>query len=66
MAFLEGLEHVLGDALGPLQEADHLLGEAIEKIGAGVTFAGDEAQKLGSFIDGLQAKIEALRARLAQ
>jgi hypothetical protein len=65
MAFLSGLEHILGDALAPLQEADRLLGEAVEGLGTGVTFAGDEAHRMGEFIEGLEAKIQALRSKLA-
>lgn len=64
MPLLDGLEHLLGDALIPLEEADRLLGEAIDKIGQGVTFAGDEASKFGEYIAGLEAKIAALAAKL--
>lgn len=62
---LDGLENVLGVALGPLEEADKLLGDAISKLGEGVEFAGEEAEKFGAFISSLEGKIAALRAKLS-
>lgn len=64
MGFLDGLEHILGEALVPLEEADKLLGEAIEKLGQGLAFAGDEAARFGEFLASLSTKIGALHKKL--
>jgi hypothetical protein len=64
MGLLDGFEHILGEALVPLEEADRLLGEAIEKLGEGVAFAGDEAARFGEFIAGLATKLGTLQNKL--